>query len=78
MVPPIGDDHIIELSERWIARYQIVGRYQTQSQPENIRDMAYYTVVYARARERGKDHEAAIQAMENAMATEAGQPIPFP
>lgn len=78
MLPPIGDNEIIELSERWIARYRVVGRYDTQTQAENIRDEAYWIVWYARAREKGKDHERAMQDMENSMAAEAGQPPPFP
>lgn len=78
MLPHIGDNEIIELSQRWIQRYQVVGRYDAQSPAENIRDEAYWIVVYARAREKGKDHEQAMRVMENGMATEVGQPIPFP
>lgn len=78
MLPHIGNNEIIELSLRWIARYKAVGRYDAQSQLENIRDEAYWIIVYARAREKGKDHERAMQEMENGMADEAGQPHPFP
>lgn len=75
-MPP--DDEIIDLRARWVARYQEIGRYQQQSRFENVRDLIYWLIVYCRAREAGKGHEAALRTMERGMNAEAGLPDPFP
>ena len=77
MLPPIDDNEVIDLSACYVAYYKVVGRYDRQTQEENLRDQAYWIFVYARAREAGQDHEHAKQTMQNGMADEAGQPHPF-
>lgn len=77
-LPPIGDDEIIDLSACYVAYYTVIGRYASQTAAENLRDQAYWIVVYARARQAGQDHERAKQVMQNGMADEAQLPRPFP
>lgn len=72
------NDEVIDVSTRFISRYQTIGRYQRQSRKENNRDQTFYAIVYARERERGLSHELALQEMERQMAAEAGQPDPYP
>lgn len=78
--PPgmMPDPEIISLSERWTARYRKIGRYQMQSRFEKGRDLTYWLIVYARARDVGRSHVAALQIMERGMNAEAGLPDPFP
>jgi len=78
--PPgmFANDEVIDVAARFVARYEAIGRFQQQGRRENARDETFYAIVYARARERGKAHEPALQEMERAMAAEAGQPDPYP
>jgi len=72
------DGEVQDVSSRFTSRYQALGRYQQQSRRDNNRDQTYWAIVYARQREQGQPHEAALQEMERQMAAEAGQPDPYP
>lgn len=73
---PLDDNEIITLTNRFISRYKIVGRFQTQTRQENARDLFYWTVYYLRNRSGNK--ELALQVMENGMMEEANLPLPYP
>jgi hypothetical protein len=77
-LPAVGDDQIIELSERWTARYQEVGRYQQQSRRENVRDQFFYVRSYLIQRQNGLSHGSSLRAMENEIARDAGLPPETP
>ncbi len=77
-LPWLGDDEIIDVSARFITRYQAIGRFQRQNRQEDVRDLTFYFRNYLDYRQRGFAHERAMRQMERDMNAEAGLPDPYP